>query len=122
MSEINNNIPNFGINNSKIENKRDKKMPAGQPQAAEEQDTPHYVQDTGVLGRSQVLCAKCADIPKSVDEAVMLAKQHPEILEAGEIVFDSIYDSFLAEGLEPSEAYAKASMAVDEFCEIALSH
>lgn len=121
MAEINNNISNFGINNKKVENKFNKEVVIPQAQSAEEGEIPHYVQDTGVLGRSQVKCAKCGDIPKSVDEAVALAKNHPEILEAGEMVFDSIYEAFLTEGLDPADAYAQASLAVDEFCEMALS-
>ena len=43
-------------------------------------------------------------------------------LEAGEVVFDSIYEQFLADGLSPADAYAQASLSVDEFCEIALAH
>lgn len=121
MAEINNNIPNFGINNKKVENKLNKDVVAPQTQQSDENETPHYIQDIGVLGRSQVKCAKFADVSKSVDEAVALAKNHPEILEAGEMVFDRIYDSFIADGLEPAEAYAQASLAVDEFCELALS-
>ena len=120
MAEINNNIPSFGINNKKVENKQ-KEVVKAQPQVKDECPEHNYVPDTGVLGRSQVKCSKCGDIQKSVDEAVMLAKQHPEIMEAGDLMFDSIYESFLADGLDPADAYAQASLAAEEFCQIALA-
>lgn len=122
MAEINNNnYAKFTIGKKPIDINSNKEVQQQAPEEAKCQEHK-YVPDTGVLGRSQVKCAKCGDIPKSVDEAVMLAKQHPEIMEAGEFVFDSIYEQFLADGLTPAEAYAQASLAVDEFCEIALAH
>ena len=93
-----------------------------QLQVKEEGLEQKYVPDTGVLGRSQVKSAKGGDITKSVDDAIKMVKEHPELVEAGEVVFDSIYEQFLADGLSPADAYAQASLAVDEFCEIALAH
>ena len=122
MAEINNNnFVKFQVGSKPIDvNNVNKEAP--QQQVKEEPSEKKYVPDTGILGRSQVRSTKGGDITKSVDEAVKMAQEHPEILEAGEIVFDSIYEAFLADGLSPDEAYAQASLAVDEFCEVALAH
>lgn len=122
MAEINNNnFVKFQVGSKPIDvNNVNKEAP--QQQVKEDIPEKKYVPDTGVLGRSQVRSTKGGDITKSVDEAVKMAQEHPEILEAGEIVFDSIYEAFLADGLSPDEAYAQASLAVDEFCEVALAH
>ncbi len=122
MAEINNNIPNFGINGKKVENNKLNKELQPQTQVKEEGLEQKYVPDTGVLGRSQVKSAKGGDITKSVDDAIKMVKEHPALVEAGEVVFDSIYEQFLADGLSEADAYAQASLAVDEFCQIALAH
>ena len=122
MAEINNNnFVKFQVGSKPIDVNNVTKE-AQQQQVKEEPSEKKYVPDTGILGRSQVRSTKGGDITKSVDEAVKMAQEHPEILEAGEIVFDSIYEAFLADGLSPDEAYAQASLAVDEFCEVALAH
>lgn len=122
MAEINNNISNFGINGKKVENNKLNKELQPQLQVKEEGLEQKYVPDTGILGRSQVKSAKGGDITKSVDDAIKMVKEYPELVEAGEVVFDSIYEQFLADGLSPADAYAQASLAVDEFCEIAMAH
>lgn len=123
MAEINNNnFVKYTVGNKPIEvNNKDKEVQQ-QPQVKEEGTEPKYVPDTGVLGRSQVKSAKGGDITKSVDDAIKMVKEHPALVEAGEVVFDSIYEQFLADGLSEADAYAQASLAVDEFCQIALAH
>lgn len=122
MAEINNNIPKFGINNSKVENKVNKEVTVPQQPVEEECVEQQYVQDTGVLGRSQVTCAKCGDITKSVDEAVALAKNNPTLLTSSEGVFSTLYNDFIASGMEESEAYMRALMGEEEFMELGLAY
>ena len=122
MAEINN-IPNFGINNNKkVENKNNKDAVAPQIPIEEECVEHQYVQDTGVLGRSQVKCAKCGDIAKSVDEAIALAKSNPTLLSASESMFDTIYHDFKEQGMEESEAYLRALLAEEEFMELGVAY
>lgn len=121
MAEINNNIPSFGINNKKVDNKVNKE-PQVQPQVQEECPEHKYVPDTGVLGRSQVKCSKCGgDITKSVDEAVALAKNNPTLLLGSDRIFDSIYNGLLLEGMEESEAYMKALACEEEFLQMGIA-
>lgn len=122
MAEINNNIPNFGINSKKVENKTNKEVVQPQLPVEEECVEYQYVQDTGVLGRSQVTCAKCGDIAKSVDEAVALAKNNPTLLNSSEGVFNIMYQDFLASGMEESEAYMRALMGEEEFMELGVAY
>ncbi len=125
MSEINNNIPSFGINSKKVEKRYNNENADKQPQVKSECCEHKYVPDTGVLGRSQVKvkCPKCggADIAASVDETVKLAQKNPEILEASDVIFDEVYEAFLADGCTKEEAYAQATLAVEEFCLTALA-
>ena len=122
MAEINN-IPNFGINNNKkVENLNNKEVVVPQPLVEEECTEHKYVQDTGVLGRSQVKCAKCGDIAKSIDEAVSLAKNNPTLLTASESMFDTMYKDFKARGMEESEAYMRALLAEEEFMELGVAY
>ena len=122
MSEINNNMnkirytrniePESKINDSK-------KLPKDNFVEEKQEDR---IQDTGVLGRSQVHSVKGSDITKSVDEAVALAIESPEILEAGDPVFDALYEDFLKSGMKPEDAYAMAATGMFEFREIASAH
>lgn len=122
MAEINNNMQSFGINNKKVD-KKSKEAPMPPQHTADEKQEERLVRGADVLGRSQVTCSKCGgNIAKSVEEAVMLAEQYPQLAECGEELFDSLYESFLADGLTQSEAYAQASCALEEFCEIGLAH
>lgn len=121
MAEINNNIPNFGINSKKVDNKANKEVVIQQPQIEEECVEHQYVQDTGVLGRSQVTCAKCGDVAKSIDEAVALAKNDPTLLTSSENLFNMIYNDLVANGVEESEAYTRALMCEEEFVELGLA-
>ena len=109
MSEINN-IGNYGLNIDKI----DKKGII----SSHQEDIKEYVPDTGILGRSQVKTTKGADISKSVDEAVNMAKRHSTLMQCSEKIFNYIYQSYLDKGLSPSEAYEKALLAEEEFMEI----
>lgn len=118
MAEINNNIPKFGYNIEKIDNKNNKIAESISPEIQQEAQEHQYVPDTGVLGRSQIKNTKGADVSKSVDEAVMLAEKYPQLLECGDELFDVLYEQFVADGMEESEAYSKASLAMEEFCDI----
>lgn len=117
MTEINGNIPNFGLNIGKVEPKKEKETLKQQNIDNEQQQT--YIQDTGVLGRSQVVRTRGGDITKSVDEAVNLAKNHPELLDGGDVVFESVYNTFIDQGMDEADAYLKALSAQTEFMDIA---
>lgn len=117
MTEINGNIPNFGLNIGKVEPKKEKETLKQQNIDNEQQQT--YIQDTGVLGRSQVVRTRGGDITKSVDEAVNLAKNHPELLDGGDVVFESVYNTFVDQGMDEADAYLKALSAQTEFMDIA---
>ena len=117
MTEINGNIPNFGLNIGKVEPKKEKETLKQQNIDNEQQQT--YIQDTGVLGRSQVVRTRGGDITRSVDEAVNLAKNHPELLDGGDVVFESVYNTFVDQGMDESDAYLKALSAQTEFMDIA---
>lgn len=117
MTEINGNIPNFGLNIGKVEPKKEKEILKQQNIDNEQQQT--YIQDTGVLGRSQVVRTRGGDITKSVDEAVNLAKNHPELLDGGDVVFESVYNTFVDQGMDEADAYLNALSAQTEFMDIA---
>ncbi|MCD7780764.1 MAG: hypothetical protein LUH05_08860 [Candidatus Gastranaerophilales bacterium] len=119
MTEINNNIPNFGHKIEKIENNKHIEEQKSVKQNEDFDKTVNYVPDTGVLGRSQVKTTKGMDISKSVDEAVALAENNPALLGCSEGVFDSLYKSFLEMGMEPSDAYMNALFGEQELLEIA---
>lgn len=123
MAEINNNLPKYVINNTERtidtkniqpENtrKKDIDIKSGEPKKTK------YIPDTGVLGRSQIKNSKGADATRSVDEAITLCEKYPQIAECGDDFFDVLYEQFIADGMEPIEAYTKASMAMEEFVEI----
>ena len=118
MAEINNNIPKFGYNIEKIDSNKNKTpdiIPSEAQAGFEEQS---YVPDTGVLGRSQIKNPKGSDVTRSVDEAITLCEKYPQIAECGDDFFDVLYEQFISDGMEPAEAYTKASMAMEEFVEI----
>lgn len=117
MTEINN-FNNFGIKN--IETKKINAEEKPEKQVADVKEKA-YVQDTGVLGRSQVTSPKGADVSKSVDEAIALALKNPVVMEASEDFFDKMYNDLLKKGLTPDEAYTKAAMAEEEFVATASS-
>lgn len=118
MAEINNNIPKFGYNIEKIDNKNNKAADVTPSEVQKEVSGQQYVPDTGVLGRSQIKNPKGADVSRSVDEAVLLAEKYPQLLNCGDELFDVLYEQFVAEGMDEAEAYAKASVAMEEFVEI----
>ena len=116
MTDINN-IGNYGINIDKIDKSGIKKS----AEVSAHQDDikgKEYVPDTGVLGRSQVKTTKGADVTKSVDEAVKMAKNNPNLMRCCEDMFDGLYKYYLDEGLSRSEAYEKALLAEEEFMKI----
>lgn len=112
MTEINN-FNNFGI--SKISSKKANNEEKIEKPISEDVKEQSLVQDTGVLGRSQVASPKGADVSKSVDEAIALSLKNPELMEASEEFFDKIYADLIKKGLTREEAYAKAAMAEEEF-------
>lgn len=118
MTEINGNLPNFGLNIGKVEPKKEKETLKQQNIDNEQQQT--YIQDTGVLGRSQVVRTRGGDITRSVDEAVNLAKNHPELLDGGDVVFESVYNTFVNQGMDEADAYLNALSAQTEFMDIAV--
>ena len=77
------------------------------------------IQDTGVLGRSQVHSGKGADISKSVNEAVILAQHNPEVLRGCQKIFEMLLEQYQREGLSEEEAYEKALLGEEEFIQIA---
>ena len=105
MKEINNNIHNYGYQVDKVMTNKDKQTP---PPLDNVQETAEksYIADTGVLGRSQILNG--ANIAKSVDEAVDMAENHPEELLFCEDIVDAMYQNYLDEGLNESDAYMNA--------------
>ena len=116
MTEINNFNNSFGIKGVGTPKVNNEEKPEKQVADVEEKT---FVQDTGVLGRSQVASPKGADVTKSVDEAVALAIQNPELMEASEEFFDKFYDDLIKKGCSAEEAYTKAAMAEAEFAETA---
>ena len=75
MTDFNNNINKFRPIEKLVDVKITKT--SGEQKAEEkevvQEQTPKFVQDTGVLGRSQIKQPKEVGIAKSVDEAVSLA-------------------------------------------------
>ena len=118
MAEINNNIQKFGYNIEKIDNCKNKKTDINHVEIQTESEGQQYVPDTGILGRSQIKNPKGSDVTRSVDETIALCEKYPQILDCGDRLFDSLYEQFLKDGMDPSEAYSNASMAMAEFVEI----
>ncbi len=126
MAEINNNVPNYLINIDREIRTKNK-----EPKKTREKDldikdknpmTAEYIQDAGVLGRSQIKSIKGADVSKSIDETVYLSDSYPELLSASGEIFDRLYNKYLALGIEPSDAYTRALMGEEEFLKIGKSH
>lgn len=119
MTEINNNIPNFGQNKihfNKAKSGQETEQPV--PKKGTEEEV-QYVPDTGVLGRSQVVQSKGGDIPATVDETVKLVENNPAFVSASESVFNTIYGDLISQGYEPSDAYMKALFAEEKFYDMA---
>lgn len=123
MAEINNNISGYGINREKIEirGKEPEVIKDREFDKNKEAGAVNYVPDTGVLGRSQVKNIKHGDVSRSVDEAVELMRRKPIVLDSSDKIFDILYNSFLKEGLDPSEAYIKALLAQEEFIQAGIA-
>ena len=111
MAEVNNNIPNFGRNIEKVDSRNNTVQ---KEHVIKEENDKNYVPDTGVLGRSQV-----KETVSSADEAVMMLKKNPHVMEASDKIFDIIYKKYIDEGLDPSQAYLNALEAQKEFVAIA---
>lgn len=120
MSEINNNIHNYGFKIDRIDSKKDN-MPKQQTEAPKEASEQNYVADTGVLGRSQVHGIKGGNIAKSVDEAVIMAEDCPIKLGCSEAIFDKMYQNYIASGLSEEDAYMQALLDEEEFLDITAS-
>lgn len=120
MTDFNNNINKFRPIEKPVDVKITKT--SGEQKSEEKeiiQEQPKFVQDTGVLGRSQVKQPKEVDIAKSVDEAVALAQQKTPILTASEKIFDNAYEKYIAEGKSEADAYMLAAFEEEEFLNIA---
>ena len=120
MTDINNNINKF----RPIENVKNVKINS-EPKVEDNKDdviidqAPKFVQDTGVLGRSQIKQPKEVGIAKSVDEAVALAMNKTPILTSSEKIFDEAYERYIAEGKSEADAYIMAAFEEEEFLSIA---
>jgi len=122
MPDINDNINHtlkFRIASSEIHKSKEDRGGIKIPLDAA--GTNHIVQDTGVLGRSQVCEYKGGDIEKSVREAVKLAKEQPVRLSCSEKIFDALYEYYLNSGLGEKAAYHNAALGEEEFLELSSS-
>ena len=107
MSEINNNIHNYGYNIERINLNKDS-LPKQQTEVVkEEEPEKKYVPDTGILGRSQIKGLKGGNIEKSVDETVYMAKNEPAKLKFAVDEFDKLY--------EEGHSYENLLLGMDEF-------
>lgn len=120
MTDFNNNINKFRPIEKPVDVKITKT--SGEQKAEEkevvQEQTPKFVQDTGVLGRSQIKQPKEVGIAKSVDEAVALAMNKTPILTASEKIFENAYERYIAEGRSDADAYMLAALEEDEFLSI----
>ena len=122
MTEIGkNNINQYSFGVKKIAKDQNPEQKTNGNNKAEDAEKASYTQDTGVLGRSQITSSNEEGIKASVDKAVKLATDKPEILLGSEGMFDSIYNSLLESGVEESEAYMRALFAEEEFFRLASS-
>ena len=122
MSEIHNNINNIRFKNIDPLDKKNAEPAKTTDKSADINKESNIVQDTGVLGRSQVRGTNAFDVTKSVDETILLAGKHPEIISAGDELFERIYQRFIDEGIDESTAYALAAMGLEEFAEMGSAH
>lgn len=120
MTDFNNNINKFRPIEKPVDVKITKT--SGEQKAEEkeivQEQSPKFVQDTGVLGRSQIKQPKEVGIAKSVDEAVSLAMNKTPILTASEKIFENAYERYVAEGKSDADAYILAALEEDEFLSI----
>lgn len=124
MTEINNNNMNYDTTIRKVKqiNPPEKAEKTENIENIEEQtikQEQNFIEDTGVLGRSLVKKSNGGNVTKSIDEAVFIAINHPEILEGGEELFNAAEDYFKNLGMNEEEAYFSALLAQEEFNELA---
>lgn len=124
MTEINNNNMNYDTTIRKVKqiNPPEKAEKTENIENIEEQtikQEQNFIEDTGVLGRSLVKKSNGGNVAKSIDEAVFIAINHPEILEGGEELFNAAEDYFKNLGMNEEEAYFSALLAQEEFNELA---
>lgn len=124
MTEINNNNMNYDTKIRKVKqiNPPEKAEKTENIENIEEQtikQEQNFIEDTGVLGRSLVKKSNGGNVAKSIDEAVFIAINHPEILEGGEELFNAAEDYFKNLGMNEEEAYFSALLAQEEFNELA---
>ena len=118
MTDINGNFGNFEpkTDYTKInKNSKDAEVPQ---KNLGDKNAPYELPSSDVLGRSQVASPIGSDVSKSVDEAVLLARQYkksPEVLSAADGFFENMYEKFLEAGMNKADAYAKAAVATGEF-------
>lgn len=119
MTEINNNIGSYGFKAGKTTSKKSVTENKNKDNAENNRAENEYIQDTGVLGRSQVKRSHGTDAISGIDSAVMTARTNPRVMIAADRLFDSVYDGFLKDGMNETAAYINACKASDEFMEIA---
>ena len=120
MTDFNNNINKFRPIEKPVDVKITKTSGEQKSEEKElvQEQAPKFVQDTGVLGRSQIKQPKEVGIAKSVDEAVSLAMNKTPILTASEKIFEDAYERYIAEGKSDADAYILAALEEDEFLSI----
>ncbi len=126
MAEINNNIPSFGINSKKVDNKLNKDaQPSQQPVKDGEVDLGRDMLLDNVGDRSIVIKSpKKQDVAQnfdaSVNQALAFMAENKELVDACEDVFDALVEQFQADGCSYEEACALATQGViDEFAPVA---
>lgn len=119
MKEINNNIPNYGY---KIDHIDTKKEIAAKTENKIVKDTEEYQYVPDTVGRSQVHYLKGGNIEKSVEEAVDIAENEPEVLLACENMYESLYQKYINEGCNEIDAAIKAMFGEEELREIIMAN
>ena len=120
MTEVNNNIHNYGYKIERIEPKKEDAAKLHQDMVKEEEHK--YVPDPGVLGRSLVNSPNNGNIAKSVNETVEMAKNQPIRFECSNKFFENRYNHYIKSGLSEPDAYLKAAMEEEEFLDISSSY
>ena len=116
MTEINN-FNNFGI--SKISSKKANNEEKIEKPISEDVKEQSLVQDTGVLGRSQVNF-KGGNMQASIDEALAMMEKNPELLQECDNLFNKTYDDLTQnKGMDPTDAYFAASEIAGQTAELA---
>ncbi len=126
MAEINNNIPNFGINNKKVDNKLNKDaQPTPQPVKDGDVDLGRdmlldNVGNRSIVIKSQKTQETAQNYDASINQALAFMAENEELVDACEDMFDALVEQFQADGCSYEEACALATQGiVDEFAPVA---